>query len=320
MFRFEINGLPIPLPPGRKLDATNAPAGSKTAFIANGSYGEVDLYYQEAGLFILLYIHCSLRDQVLLHIRKTKPLPELDMSIHQAITILEKGMEQSIGPGHYTLRFDPERGATFRAPAGDYFYYIIYFPASTIKLAVRQYPTLTQLFIHTIARMSYQQAVIPWSAAMIPEWEKITAGSILNPEIGQPYLESAIKALLEQSFHTAFKHLTQRRTPVNTKESKMALAASIIDNAPHLRHSISSIARQVRTNPITLKQSFKKFIGMTVYNYIMERKLELVVRLLLETDLTEEAISIRLGYYGSQSLIRLFRKKFGITPRSIRAA
>jgi len=319
MFRFEINGQPIPLPTGPKLDATTAPTGFKTAFIANGSYGEVDLYYQNVGIFTLLYIHCSLRDQVHLHIRKTTPLPELDMSIHQAITILEKGKERPIKPGHFTFRYDPDGSVIRQAPAGEYTHHIIYFPASTIKQTVVQYTTLTRLFLHTLGQKPYQQRAIPCSIAMLAEWQKIITCNISSREIRQPYLEPIIKTLLLQSFAAAYEHLSHRPQADNQIESRIRLAAAIIDDAPHLRHSINSLSRQVGTNPFTLKQEFKKILGTTIHGYLVERKVELVIRLLLETNLTEEAIALQAGYYGSQSLIRLFRKKFGVTPRTIRA-
>ena len=83
-------------------------------------------------------------------------------------------------------------------------------------------------------------------------------------------------------------------------------------DAPNL--SNREIAEAFHMNVSYLSTFFKENTGMSPLAYIHQVRLMHAKQLLLETDLTVEAISIEVGCNNSVTLTRLFKKQEGMTP------
>ncbi|MCW5911153.1 MAG: helix-turn-helix transcriptional regulator [Cyclobacteriaceae bacterium] len=84
-----------------------------------------------------------------------------------------------------------------------------------------------------------------------------------------------------------------------------------IDSPP----SLKEVARVAGLNQQQLKAGFKKVFGNTVYNYLMDHRME-QARILLDSGKYHvKEVSYRVGYTNTSHFISYFRRKYGVTPK-----
>jgi AraC-like DNA-binding protein len=86
-----------------------------------------------------------------------------------------------------------------------------------------------------------------------------------------------------------------------------------VDNPP----SLMALARQVGLNDCTLKRGFRQVFGTTVFGYLHQHRMEQARSLLLENQLSVTAIAHTVGYTNLCAFSTAFRKKFGVSPRTL---
>ncbi|MEM7769694.1 MAG: AraC family transcriptional regulator [Cyanobacteria bacterium P01_A01_bin.37] len=87
-----------------------------------------------------------------------------------------------------------------------------------------------------------------------------------------------------------------------------------LDNPP----SLVDLARQVGLNDCTLKRQFRQVFGTTVFGYLHHYRMEQAQALLLKNQLSINAIARAVGYTNPCSFSTAFRKKFGVSPKTMR--
>ena len=75
------------------------------------------------------------------------------------------------------------------------------------------------------------------------------------------------------------------------------------------------IARQFGFSPEYYSKLFREFTGKTYVEFVQEMKCNEAVRLLLETDYTNEVIAEMSGFSSLKHFYQQFKKTKGITPR-----
>ena len=65
-----------------------------------------------------------------------------------------------------------------------------------------------------------------------------------------------------------------------------------------------------------LKEGFKKIYGKTVYQFLLDHKMELAKKLLSEREKNVNEVSIKLGYSTASHFIAAFKNKYGVTPKT----
>ncbi len=83
--------------------------------------------------------------------------------------------------------------------------------------------------------------------------------------------------------------------------------------------SLSSIAAIQNVNASYLSTQFKKEVGMTVTEYITEGRMELAARLLVTTNLQIQTVAQHCGMSDVNYFSKLFKKRYGATPRQFRS-
>ena len=78
---------------------------------------------------------------------------------------------------------------------------------------------------------------------------------------------------------------------------------------------IKELARLIGTNENKLKRGFKQMFGKTITNFIIDKRLEQARILLADDQWSIKEISERTGYQSSSAFTKVFKKKFGITPK-----
>lgn len=86
-----------------------------------------------------------------------------------------------------------------------------------------------------------------------------------------------------------------------------------IDKNIHVIKAVSQIADDLKYSPGYLSRMFKEKMGITLHQYVDEKKIAIGKQLLIEgVSVTETAY--RLGYASSQSFCKMFSRYEGISP------
>ncbi|MCG9887175.1 MAG: AraC family transcriptional regulator [Cyanobacteria bacterium] len=81
--------------------------------------------------------------------------------------------------------------------------------------------------------------------------------------------------------------------------------------------SLKELAYRVGINDCTLKRRFKQVFGTTVFGYLYDYRMEQARRWLLEQPWSVTEVARRVGYTNLCAFSTAFRKKFGVSPRSL---
>jgi AraC-like DNA-binding protein len=81
---------------------------------------------------------------------------------------------------------------------------------------------------------------------------------------------------------------------------------------------IPQLARMVGINQSKLKADFKRVLGTTIYQYVLERRMQLASRLLLEREHSVSEIAYEVGYEYPTNFTFAFKKHFGCLPHDWR--
>ncbi len=91
-----------------------------------------------------------------------------------------------------------------------------------------------------------------------------------------------------------------------------------IDNNYNEKITIKDLAKRCFYNPSYFSRIFSEIYGMTITEYISERRFEKACQLLSESDMTVEEVARSAGYRDTAAIFRHFKKKLGITPGDYR--
>jgi AraC-like DNA-binding protein len=134
------------------------------------------------------------------------------------------------------------------------------------------------------------------------------------------FLLSKSIELLVLSAEACKSAASKKETFIKSKTDKEKLIAvrDLINERLHCPPNLSEIARTVGLNEYKLKRGFKETFNNTVFGYLTEQRLQLAHQYLHDTEKTAAEISYELGYATPQHFNNAFKKKFGITPYSVR--
>src|SRR5206468_11676890 len=103
-----------------------------------------------------------------------------------------------------------------------------------------------------------------------------------------------------------------------TDKEKIIAVRDVINEHLTCPPNLSQIAKMVGLNEYKLKRGFKETFNTTVFGYLTDQRLNLAQQYLRDTDKTAAEVSFELGYSTPQHFNNAFKKKFGITPYSVR--
>lgn len=83
---------------------------------------------------------------------------------------------------------------------------------------------------------------------------------------------------------------------------------------------LEALARSVGTNEKRLTELFRKHLGMTAWEYLIELRLEAARAELARADTQIQLIADRAGYRNASDFSRAFRRRYGVGPRQYRRA
>ena len=80
----------------------------------------------------------------------------------------------------------------------------------------------------------------------------------------------------------------------------------------------TALSRIARMSPTKLKELFKKIMGRTITEYVLERRMKKAMRLLASRDLTIGEVAAGAGYETATGFAASFKKQTGFSPTAYR--
>jgi AraC-like DNA-binding protein len=99
----------------------------------------------------------------------------------------------------------------------------------------------------------------------------------------------------------------------------VARARQRLDDAPEQPVTLAGLAALSGVSRFQLLRGFAREVGATPHAYLLQRRVRLARRLLVEGCAPVEA-ALRAGFADQSHLTRAFRRQFGVTPACYRAA
>jgi AraC-like DNA-binding protein len=79
--------------------------------------------------------------------------------------------------------------------------------------------------------------------------------------------------------------------------------------------TIPQLARMVGMNQTKLKACFKQLLGVTIYEYVLQRRMEAAAEMLVQAELSVAEIAYRVGYDYPANFSSAFKRYYGRLPR-----
>ena len=102
------------------------------------------------------------------------------------------------------------------------------------------------------------------------------------------------------------------------EEQKLVFTVLQYNETDYRTGSMEEIAEQIRQPAYVLSRLLKKHTGQNFRELLQARKLQQAVYLLENTTLTVDSILARIGYENSSYFHRLFRQRYGCSPKEYR--
>ena len=84
--------------------------------------------------------------------------------------------------------------------------------------------------------------------------------------------------------------------------------------------SLATVAAHVGAHPATVAAAFRRFRGVSVGEFIRDRRLERARAALVESRRPIKEIALDSGFYDQAHFGRLFKRRYGLSPASLRSA
>lgn len=150
---------------------------------------------------------------------------------------------------------------------------------------------------------------------------EILAHRITDPILSKVYCETKVTELfgcqLEQWYSNQKPSETQQLSDSDKRKIQAAREILLHDIASE-PPTTEALARQVGTNEYLLKKGFKLLYGNSVFNYLINHRVEKAIELMNDTTLSLDEIAARVGYADSAHFSRAFKRVKGIPPGQFR--
>lgn len=134
--------------------------------------------------------------------------------------------------------------------------------------------------------------------------------------LAELYLKGKVYELISLYFNhnqdseQACPFLDDEENVEKIKKAKQIILENIAE-PPTLQELASTIGLSLSK----LKDGFKQIYGETVFNFLLDYKLELARKMLLSKKYNVSEISLKVGYSTPSHFISAFKKKYGTTPK-----
>lgn len=224
--------------------------------------------------------------------------------------------------GHHNIMYSPTFDMTVENRTLELETFGVQFPRETFLKFTQNASDLLKRFGDQVASGKPVLLSDQWGA-VDPQIEQVVYQIVNNHYSGdlqQLFLLSKSIELLVLCAESCSLAMNRKQEFVRTPGDKEKIIAvrDLINERLSEPPSLSQIARTVGINEYKLKRGFKEIFNTTVFGYLTEQRLLLAYQYLVDTRKTAAEISFELGYSTPQHFNNVFKKRFGLTPDSIR--
>ena len=224
--------------------------------------------------------------------------------------------------GHHNIMYSPAFDMTVENRTHELETFGIQFPRETFLKFTHNASDLLKRFGDQVASGRPVLLSDQWGA-VDPQIRQVVHQVVHNHYSGdlqQLFLLSKSIELLVLCAESCSRAQSRKQEFVRTPGDKEKIIAvrDLINDRLSEPPSLSQIARTVGLNEYKLKRGFKEIFDTTVFGYLTEQRLLLAYQYLRDTRKTAAEISFELGYSTPQHFNNVFKKRFGLTPDSIR--
>jgi AraC-like DNA-binding protein len=128
-------------------------------------------------------------------------------------------------------------------------------------------------------------------------------------------VRARIYSLLSSFFDKTMnqKAVTQQKQ-YSTQYHQIVEAEAILMKHLQKAPTVEALAQYVNMSPSSLYRQFKAFYGKSLYEYYIEKKMELAKKMIIEDGLTVKHVAHLLGYNQGSPFIAMFKKQYGCCP------
>lgn len=187
------------------------------------------------------------------------------------------------------------------------------------------------LFLDSMRQITYEDAYsaihrLIYSIQITVDSMKFSGANLLYDmqELYRHFYDAEVLEEIKEAFHQELirvendmpknSNITYHKYEQFVEDAKLYIQQHYSD----FNLSLDSIAESLQISAITLGRVFKALVGMPVFHYIMQVRMEQAENLLLHSDLTTKEIAVACGYENTPYLYTLFKKRYGLTPGEYR--
>lgn len=192
-----------------------------------------------------------------------------------------------------------------------------------VYLHDRNYPFLRSALEHSGLRPDELPVESMQKYATSPGIQKTLTG-IFSPPCSEAYRACYLEGkVLELISLFCGDILEKNNVAANISMDERACiqrAKEIIDEQYARPLTIKSLAKSCFISETRLKSGFKELFGSTVYEYLVDKRMEVAFDLLSSNQYNVQDVCWRVGYANVSHFSRQFRKKYGFNPGKIKSS
>lgn len=189
-----------------------------------------------------------------------------------------------------------------------------------ILLEKQRFENLIACFRCEGAAIDLRENTLPTARAVTPKVSIITqqiADCDICGDLRPIYLEGKVLELLAVYFNEVVcqQDISQKQEGISKEDYACLLKAKELINRRYAHPlTISVLAREVCLNEYKLKRGFKHCFGVTVLEYMVNRRMEMARLLLAEGRHMVKDVAWMVGYAKPSHFIDAYKKHHGVTP------
>ena len=223
----------------------------------------------------------------------------------------------SMGRNQYNMVYLPMESCELTFQKGSYASFYIECSVAYLNLIVDKFPIL-QTFMAKAdrmvpTRMNEEHLTIP---PHITDKINTVVNNGLNPQVREIFLKAKFVDILL----SCFEHSQQHRFSGLDKDEieKIKTVHAVIVKNIQAQHAVNQLADELELDQRKLEKGFKVMFGTTVYQFIINKRMEKATHLLRDTMLPVSKIAASVGYPTARIFTDIFTKKYGCPPTAFR--
>lgn len=289
---------------------------------ATGSFGNMLFHEVNGGGFSIWTSNYLMKEDAGFIATGEQSLLELQFSLKNNFHYELDGLgKQQLLEGHFNMSYIPFVHNKIRFTGNkEYTTFDIHYDLNYLELIAEPYPRLSAFVNHVILNKPTTLSVNNQLAS--PEMKMGIRQILHNNYSGSArknFLEAKVIELLILAVDKVEQQCPGKTIPLTSYDKeRIEEARMLLLNMPQEYESIIALARKVGINDFKLKKGFRQMYGCSVFDYLLQVKMDKAKVLLEETALPIADIAYMSGYNDPPNFTAAFKRHYGVTPTDIR--